>query len=179
MHMNYRIFIGLCFLIVAACLFAGAFSERDYGSDKAVTVKQVALKMEGVNNTPTNFDTEEAFVQFIYQSIQLSSINSYDQQLWQSARYYLPETKQHERHNLNIQWITHTDSIFLLFYDYRQMASGEGNMYLGSFTPKGKLLDRLPLNDISFDGTFSIHKLEQNILELIYVGDSCFVPVLF
>ncbi len=169
MHMNYRIFIGLCFLIVAACLFGSAFSENLASSSTAVTVKQISLKIEeAITPEFSSNNSEEAFLQFIYQLTQLTSINSSDQELWQSAQRFLPETRQHKSHNLSVQWITHTDSIFLLFYDYRQVASDEGNMYLGSFTKDGKLLDQLPLNDISFDGTFSVHKLEQNILELVY-----------
>jgi len=167
--MNYRIFIGLLAFVLAGCVYSNSYlGETSKNASNASLAKATLVKEENslINKPIDNSKTKESFINFIYDLTQLGSINSSDRVLWQKANQFFPQTADYRSHNLLVQFISYTDSIFLLFYEFEQKASGQGAMFLASFNEVGKKLNHLELENISFDGTIAVNLINSNLIEI-------------
>lgn len=88
--------------------------------------------------------------------------------LYAYADIFFPDSTIHHGQQLIARTIPSVDSVTIIYYEYFLEDPHQSNIYIASFNNEGDVQSIIKTKEVSFDGSVTINKVDEQIIELEY-----------
>jgi hypothetical protein len=163
-YMSRFLFIVLALFLVDCKTVTDKEAVVDQSSEETALIEALSASDLAAKEAAK----EAVFESLLSKAIDQRFIDADDKEAQELLHRFFPNTARFQNHDVSIEPIAARDSFWLLLYEFVTEKEEKNQIFLGSFSKTGYVVDLLELQSISFDGHLSISLLEEDILEIEY-----------